>query len=166
MVAPQPDPQLADPAYVFFGDSLDTNAGLPFGQVSTTVVPRDTFIGGDSTDSGNEVVVTTSRLLASLRVTSATSLPPLPGDTFTLRLIAGSNTFFADNIGTIPFASRSGTITIGAIPEPGSLALLALGMLSIACALLRRDRDRGEPRGSSPPTPPGIRVRTTAVRSS
>ena len=26
-------------------------------------------------------------------------------------------------------------------------------------------RDRGEPRGSSPPTPPGIRVRTTAVRS-
>ena len=28
------------------------------------------------------------------------------------------------------------------------------------------DRDRGEPRGSSPPTPPGIRVRTTAVRSS
>src|SRR5262245_24196351 len=25
--------------------------------------------------------------------------------------------------------------------------------------------DRGEPRGSSPPTPPGIRVRTTAVRS-
>jgi transposase len=28
-----------------------------------------------------------------------------------------------------------------------------------------RDRDRGEPRGSSPPTPPGVRVRTTAVRS-
>ena len=27
------------------------------------------------------------------------------------------------------------------------------------------ERDRGEPRGSSPPTPPGIRVRTTAVRS-
>src|ERR1700720_894286 len=25
-------------------------------------------------------------------------------------------------------------------------------------------RDRGEPRGSAPPTPPGIRVRTTAVR--
>jgi hypothetical protein len=27
-----------------------------------------------------------------------------------------------------------------------------------------RDRDRGKPRGSAPPTPPGIRVRTTAVR--
>src|SRR6478736_6213278 len=26
------------------------------------------------------------------------------------------------------------------------------------------DRDRGKPRGSAPPTPPGIRVRTTAVR--
>src|SRR6516164_4313176 len=29
---------------------------------------------------------------------------------------------------------------------------------------LAQDRDRGEPRGSAPPTPPGIRVRTTAVR--
>src|SRR5713101_541750 len=28
------------------------------------------------------------------------------------------------------------------------------------------DRDRGTPRGATPPTPPGIRVRTTAVRSS
>jgi len=27
------------------------------------------------------------------------------------------------------------------------------------------DRDRGTPRGATPPTPPGIRVRTTAVRS-
>src|SRR5262245_6518404 len=27
------------------------------------------------------------------------------------------------------------------------------------------DRDRGTPRGAPPPTPPGIRVRTTAVRS-
>ena len=26
------------------------------------------------------------------------------------------------------------------------------------------NRDRGEPHGSAPPTPPGIRVRTTAVR--
>src|SRR4029077_20272586 len=26
------------------------------------------------------------------------------------------------------------------------------------------DRDRGEPRDSAPPTPPGIRVRTAAVR--
>src|SRR6186713_1347115 len=27
-----------------------------------------------------------------------------------------------------------------------------------------RNRDRGAPRGATPPTPPGIRVRTTAVR--
>ena len=31
-------------------------------------------------------------------------------------------------------------------------------------ALIQVDRDRGEPCGSTPPTPPGIRVRTTAVR--
>ena len=35
----------------------------------------------------------------------------------------------------------------------------------IAAALLHGDRDRGTPRGATPPTPPGIRVRTTAVRS-
>ncbi len=28
------------------------------------------------------------------------------------------------------------------------------------------DRDRGVPHGTAPPTPPGIRVRTTAVRLS
>jgi hypothetical protein len=28
------------------------------------------------------------------------------------------------------------------------------------------DRDRGMPRGTAPPTPPGIRVRTAAVRPS
>src|SRR5262245_35501651 len=35
------------------------------------------------------------------------------------------------------------------------------------CGLATRitvNRDRGAPRGASPPTPPGIRVRTTAVR--
>jgi hypothetical protein len=30
--------------------------------------------------------------------------------------------------------------------------------------LRAKDRDRGKPRGSAPPTPPGTRVRTTAVR--
>jgi DNA helicase HerA-like ATPase len=34
-----------------------------------------------------------------------------------------------------------------------------------ASADVRIDRDRGTPRGAAPPTPPGIRVRTTAVRS-
>jgi DNA invertase Pin-like site-specific DNA recombinase len=34
----------------------------------------------------------------------------------------------------------------------------------IATVLTSFNRDRGEPRGSSPPTPPGVRVRTTAVR--
>src|SRR3954447_19551258 len=36
----------------------------------------------------------------------------------------------------------------------------------LRCVFRGEDGDRGEPRGSSPPTPPGIRVRTTAVRSS
>jgi len=33
-------------------------------------------------------------------------------------------------------------------------------------AVMADDRDRGMPRGTAPPTPPGIRVRTAAVRPS
>ena len=66
---PQPDPQLTDPTYVFFGDSTDVNFPLPFGAVSTTVVPNDTFIGGDATwgtdgTDGTDVTVTSVKLLA------------------------------------------------------------------------------------------------------
>ncbi len=32
--------------------------------------------------------------------------------------------------------------------------------------IFRIDRDRGMPRGAAPPTPPGIRIRTAAVRPS
>src|ERR1700730_15211799 len=37
---------------------------------------------------------------------------------------------------------------------------------SAECPLRAIDRDRGASRDATPPTPPGIRVRTTAVRSS
>ncbi|MGY4467667.1 hypothetical protein ACVWWK_003376 [Bradyrhizobium sp. LB9.1b] len=39
-------------------------------------------------------------------------------------------------------------------------------MASLDCRTGWSDRDRGTSRDATPPTPPGIRVRTTAVRSS
>jgi hypothetical protein len=48
--------------------------------------------------------------------------------------------------------------------DQGPRAALALRHLEAARRLGRRDRDRGTPRGATPPPPPGIRVRTTAVR--
>jgi glycosyltransferase involved in cell wall biosynthesis len=61
----------------------------------------------------------------------------------------------------------------GALPyiiDPGVTGFIVSDQLEIADAIhavdsIDRDRDRGTPRGATPPTPPGIRVRTTAVRS-
>ena len=36
--------------------------------------------------------------------------------------------------------------------------------VTVRCDRMDIDRDRGAPHGAAPPTPPGIRVRTTAVR--
>jgi hypothetical protein len=78
-VDPQADPQLTDPNYVFFGDSAASNTPFPVGTVSMTSVPNDTFIGGDFTDSGGDVTVTISKLLARLQVTATTASPPSAG---------------------------------------------------------------------------------------
>lgn len=142
-VNPQPDPQLADARYVLFGDSLDANAGLPVGNVLLKVVPGDTFLGGDSTDSGGNVLVTTSRLLARLQVTAATALPPSLGDTFTIRLVddpAGSNSFFSNNAGSVPFSSMSGTVTVRSVPEPSSLLLALVAAPGLAWWIRRQGR--------------------------
>ena len=55
--------------YVFSGDSADQNTSSPGGNVTTTSYTSDTFVGSDSTFSGNPVSLTASSgqvLLASL----------------------------------------------------------------------------------------------------
>src|SRR5262245_1846414 len=49
--------------------------------------------------------------------------------------------------------------------RPQGVAQLSSRHLCQYGKLAGDEHTRGEPRGSSPPTPPGIRVRTTAVRS-
>ena len=140
-VDPAPDPQLTDTSYLFDGDSA---AGTvpPAGSISSVVNTNDTYIGGDGTLSGSGVTVpTTDTLLARLQVTAATSAPPVVGDTFTISLISGGNTFFYDpSFGDITFDSTPGTVTI--TPEPGE-AVMLLGlalMLGIAAIFRKRTR--------------------------
>lgn len=153
-MSPQPDPQLTDPGYVFFGDSLAQNASLPVGNVFTVVTPNDTFIGGDTKDSPGDVLVTNNKLLARLEVTAATVLPPITGNTFSIQLVPSDNTFFADSdFNFIAFSSSPGTVTIGstAIPEPGSFVLVALAgvLTAIARVGTRRGVDQAASRSTS-----------------
>ncbi len=138
-VSPQPDPQLGSPNYVFAGNSLDGTLGLPVGRVLATSVPNDTFVGGDSTNTG-EVTVTGNRLLARILVTGATRLAPRAGDTFTISVVSRaptSNTLFLNDAGTVGFTTRSGTVTVASVPEPGSLVLLATGGLLAFAGMIR-----------------------------
>ena len=144
-VDPQGDSQLTDSNYVFSGDSFNEINSFPVGAVSTVTVPNDTFVGGDSTDSFLDVNLTTSKLLATLDLTTLTALAPQVGDTFSVSLLANSiNTFFADS-GFFPLLSidmthsdLTGTVTVVPIPEPTSLAVWSL--LGVGGLVHRRRR--------------------------
>lgn len=87
---------------------------------------------------------TTERLFLQLQVTAATSLPPSPGDQFTIPL---SDLLFLNSQGHIAeFESTPGTVTIVgamAVPEPASIGMLCVGALGLAAtsAALRRRRE-------------------------
>jgi hypothetical protein len=146
-VSPQSDAQLTDGAYMFAGDSLAADAGISVGSVTTVVVPNDTYLGGDATLSGLEVPVPAlPALLVRLELTTLTSLAPTIGDQFLVELVRGPNTFFQDSeFSDLPFSSTSGTVTIGAIPEPSSLALQA-GALLLLMAIASRAQSGRPPR--------------------
>jgi hypothetical protein len=132
--SPSADPTFANGNYVFAGDSGAQANNLPLGTASTNTVPNDRFIGGDFTQSGSNVLVTTAaQLLAMLPVTAVTGLPPVGGDTFTISLVPASGSGFSGNTGFgdssngfFPFTSAAGTITI--TPEPSALVLVGAGV--------------------------------------
>ena len=145
---PQAAPQLADPAYVFSGNSVAEFLG-ELGTVSQTLAPGDTLDGGDAVFLGNVVLDGTDRLLARLEVTAATGMPPVAGDQFTISLLP-SSVFFGDLLPLDWNADASqltGTVTISeasAIPEPASMTLFCLGGLGLAAAgrRVRRESNR------------------------
>ena len=147
--APQPDPQLADPAYLFFGDSANVALGFGVGTVSTTTTTADTFTGSDATDSFADVAVTsTPFLLASLEVEHVLPVGVDPattvGDTFTLSL-AGA-TFVDSFFGTHTVTGLPGTVTLSAsmaaIPEPGTILFCSVALSAWGATSLRRRRRR------------------------
>ena len=141
---------LNDPHYVFSGDSTDQNTSSGGGSVTTTSYANDTFIGSDSTFSGNPVSLSSSSgqvLLASLNLdASITNL----GDVYTIGLVPGSgdgsinssaSTYFdvfnfstGSETSAVPFSSMSGTVTIGgaAVPEPASIISGLIAMVTVA----------------------------------
>jgi hypothetical protein len=72
---------------VFFGDSTNQNTSSPGGTVTTTIYRHDTFVGTDSTRSGDPVSLTTAGgelLLASLTLNAAITNV---GDSYTISLV-------------------------------------------------------------------------------
>jgi hypothetical protein len=144
-LSPQHDSEFSNPAYVFASDSfkIDFNAANPgspltMGNLFSTNYTNDTFIGGDFTNSGNDVTVLPGgALLVTLDFTRSTAAPPSIGDTFLVSMGTDpSFNFFQDSAGnSIPFQSDSGTIRIGAaVPEPSSLALMLIAVGGLVAA--------------------------------
>ena len=104
-----------------------------------------------------------------------TEAPPVSHTNFRSRQISVHRTageIFASNE---TFASGGGkrgerdwclNLAVGTSPEVGFGRTAVLRWFVHQRQGRAVDRDRGTPRGATPPTPPGIRVRTTAVRSS
>lgn len=139
--------------YVFVGNSGAASDGLAssVGLVSTTVLPGDTFTGGDGTIDFADVVIG-DNLLVRLNVEHdagpadpATTL----GHAFSIALVppsgdstaftnGGSNTGLVDaNFSPVGYESSTGSVSI-VVPEPGSLTFVLLSGLCI----LRRARTR------------------------
>ncbi|MFI5453931.1 MAG: hypothetical protein ACHRXM_00610 [Isosphaerales bacterium] len=156
---------LTNSQYVFFGDSIDQMNTGSGGTVSTSLTgyANDTFVGNDSTASGNPVSLTSANtatpvLLAALTLDATITSP---GDSYSISLgpssgdgsmNTSSKTVFDvvdfANTGletsSVPFTSTSGTVMIGpaSVPEPASLVSGLIGMITLAgfCGVRRLHR--------------------------
>ena len=137
----QSDLQLIDANYIFAAGSLkrDGDPSLlippePVGSVFTDAFPNDSYIGTDSYTLLAPPSITlsnTNLLLARLELTPGPGLlAPVVGDQFSISLVDGPFTSFLDeNFTEIPYTFTSGTVTITAVPEPGTLlTTLLLGL--------------------------------------
>ncbi|MGO9600225.1 MAG: hypothetical protein ACLP7Q_19750 [Isosphaeraceae bacterium] len=132
---------LTSSQYLFAGDSTDQTTSSPGGTVSTTVYSNDTFVGSDSTFSGNPVSLSSASAPVLLAALTLDATITRRGDSYSVSLIpsigngsmnGSSQTFFdvfnfntGKETSAVPFSSTPGTVTISgvSIPEPSSIVL-------------------------------------------
>lgn len=149
----QSDLQLLDANYVFAAGSLkrDGDPSLlilpePVGTVTTDVFPNDNFVGTDSFAllAPPSITLTNSnRLLARLELISGPGLlAPVAGDQFSISLVDSPFTSFLDeNLSEIQYSFTAGTVSITAVPEPGTfMTTFLLGVLISGIRFGRRLR--------------------------
>lgn len=116
-----------DGDYIF--DGVSTNLDAP-AQFAINVVATDEVSVGDTFAGfgGIEVIDTSDFLLTRLSVSLPSGLTTvdLDGEQFVLALDDLNSTFEDDLLLGLNFGPASGTITVSAVPEPSSLAILGL----------------------------------------
>ncbi len=160
---------LSSGQYVFAGDSTDATTSSDGGAVAppgmSSVYPGDTFVGSDSTYSGNPVSLSVSNtpvLLAALTLDAGITAP---GDIYSVTLTppnddgstnASTKTYFdvfdftntGQETSAVAYTSTSGLVTISAaaVPEPATLVsgltaiLIGAGVCVMRGAGMRRGR--------------------------
>lgn len=141
---------LTSSQYVFAGDSTNLMTSSPGGTVATTVYGNDTFVGFDSTSSGNPVSLSSANTPVLLAALTLDATITNPGDSYMVNLIpasgngsmsSSSQTYFdlynfdtGNEISATPFTSTSGTVNIvgAAIPEPASIISGLTALLLLA----------------------------------
>lgn len=147
---------LSDVDYLFAGNSLVANDGVSssVGAVSTSLLPNDTFIGGDSSDDFADVTTAGSKLLVTLVVKHlagpvdplttvgqqfAISLVPVDGDSSEFAEGTSNTGFLASSLTGVAFVSQLGMVTV-TIPEPSTVSL---AMVACLTGMMRRGRRTG-----------------------
>jgi hypothetical protein len=147
----QTDPYTS-PGYVFAGQSLGADLGIPFWSPPfQTTTPNDSITGGDSADptvgSGFVTLSSTASYLATVQFQVPTG--STPGQVFQITLVSNPGLTFFDDMNGNPLnytASISGGAvninvnTASAVPEPASSTMLAIS--SGLCGLLWYRRQR------------------------
>ncbi len=149
---------LGDANYLFAGNSFAAGDGLPstVGTVSTSILPSDTFIGGDNTNDFADVAISGSKLLVKLALQHlvgpadpdltighqfSISLVPSSGDSNGFGGGTSNTGLLSSSMTGVAFSSQAGVVTVVEIPEPSAI-ISALGLVGIALGLRRHSSIR------------------------
>ncbi|WDQ17604.1 PEP-CTERM sorting domain-containing protein [Rhodopirellula sp. P2] len=144
-VVPAPQITASSPAYIFLDNSLeaDTPIGIDFVSDSAGDPIADDFISvTDSTfDFLNRTITSADGNFLLARLNYVAPLNATPGSVYYVDLDFGEFLDSADpaaSLDILPTASGTITITAAAVPEPSSMALLAIGSATFLSGRFRR----------------------------